>query len=319
MELTCASFFAGVGGIDKGFEMAGFKTIFANEFDKNAATTYTANFPDVDLKVCDIKELDENKDIPNFDVLLAGFPCQAFSIAGYRQGFDDEKGRGNLFFELIRIIKKKKPKVIFLENVKNLLTHDNGNTFSVIYNALNELGYHVKKTVLNSCDYGNIPQTRERIYIVCFKDERQLQKFDFPKKINLEKKLSDVIDFKGKKDKNYYYTERCNFYNELSKCVTSSETCYQWRRVYVRENKSNLCPTLTANMGTGGHNVPIIKTYDNRIRKLTPRECFNLQGFPEDFILPDSLCNGALYKQAGNSVVVTVIYRIAEEIKKALK
>lgn len=317
MNLRCASFFAGVGGIDKGFELAGFETIYANEFDKNASITFKTNFPNVHLDVCDIRDLDIFKDIPDFDVLLAGFPCQAFSIAGYRQGFDDEKGRGNLFFDLLKIIKKKKPKIIFLENVKNLVAHDNGNTFTVISNSLEELGYHIKPMVLNACNYGNIPQSRERIYIVCFKNKTHYRNFEFPKPIKLEKSLHDVIDFNNEKEQKFYYTESCPFYGKLVEEVTKSNTCYQWRRVYVRENKSNLCPTLTANMGTGGHNVPIIKTFSGQIRKLTPRECFNLQGFPNDFILPNTLSNGALYKQAGNSVTVTVIQRIADEIKKA--
>lgn len=319
MNLKCASFFAGVGGIDKGFEMAGFETIYANEFDKNAATTFKANFPNVKIDVCDIRDLNESKDIPNFDIMLAGFPCQAFSVAGYRQGFDDEKGRGNLFFDLLRIIKKKKPKVIFLENVKNLVSHDDGNTFTVINNSLESLGYHVKPMVLNACNYGNIPQTRERIYIVCFKNKTHYKNFEFPKPIKLEKSLKDVIDFDNPQEQRFYYTESCSFYEQLRDNITRSDTCYQWRRVYVRENKSNLCPTLTANMGTGGHNVPLIRTHDGKIRKLTPRECFNLQGFPDDFILPETLCNGALYKQAGNSVVVTVIQRIADEIRQAIK
>lgn len=319
MNLKCASFFAGVGGIDKGFEKAGFETVYANEFDKNASITYKANYPNVHLDVCDIRDLDEKKDIPTFDIMLAGFPCQAFSVAGYRQGFDDEKGRGNLFFELVRIIKAKKPKILFLENVKNLVSHDDGKTFTIISNTLEDLGYHVKPMVLNASSYGNIPQTRERIYIVCFKNLTQYRKFDFPKPIKLEKTLKNVIDFDTEQDKRYYYTESCTFYNQLRDSMKSSETCYQWRRVYVRENKSNLCPTLTANMGTGGHNVPLILTHDNKIRKLTPRECFNLQGFPDDFILPETLCNGALYKQAGNSVVVSVIERIAKEIKKAIE
>ncbi len=319
MSLKCASFFAGVGGIDKGFENAGFETIYANEFDKNAAITYKANYPNVQLDVSDICSLDEKKDIPDFDIMLAGFPCQAFSIAGYRQGFDDEKGRGNLFFELHRIIKKKKPKIIFLENVKNLVAHDNGNTFSVINNSLEQLGYYVKPMVLNACNYGNIPQTRERIYIVCFKNKTSYRNFEFPKPIKLEKSLKDVIEFDKPQDNRFYYTNKCGFYDKLEEGIKSSDTCYQWRRVYVRENKSNLCPTLTANMGTGGHNVPLIKTYDGRIRKLTPRECFNLQGFPDDFVLPNTLCNSALYKQAGNSVVVTVIERIANELKKAIE
>lgn len=319
MNLKCASFFAGVGGIDKGFELAGFETVYANEFDKNATITYKANFPNVNLDQRDIHDLDESKDIPNFDILLAGFPCQAFSVAGYRQGFEDEKGRGNLFFDLLRIIKKKKPKIIFLENVKNLVAHDNGNTFNIINSSLETLGYHVKPMVLNASNYGNTPQTRERIYIVCFKNKSHYKNFEFPKPIKLEKSLQAVIDFDNDQDKKFYYTESCSFYEQLKENITRSDTCYQWRRVYVRENKSNLCPTLTANMGTGGHNVPLIKTHTGKIRKLTPRECFNLQGFPDNFELPQTLCNGALYKQAGNSVVVTVIQRIAEEIKQAIK
>lgn len=316
--MKCASFFAGVGGIDKGFETAGFKTIYANEMDQHASVTFSQNFKNVDIDICDIRKLDENKDIPNFDVLLGGFPCQAFSVAGYRQGFDDEKGRGNLFFELLRIIKVKKPKVIFLENVKNLVGHDDGNTFEVINKSLENEGYYVKPMVLNSSQYGNVPQTRERIYIVCFKNKRHYQKFDFPKPIKLEKTLKDVIDFDNKQEDKFYYKNNCHFYDQLVKDVTKSDTCYQWRRTYVRENKSNLCPTLTANMGTGGHNVPIIKMHNNDIRKLTTRECFNLQGFPSDFILPKELCNTALYKQAGNSVAVTVIERIAKNVMEAI-
>ena len=319
MKLKCASFFAGVGGIDKGFELAGFETIFANEFDLNASITYKANFPDVQFSISDIRDLDEKKDIPNFDIMLAGFPCQAFSVAGYRQGFNDEKGRGNLFFELARIIEEKKPQVVFLENVKNLVSHDNGNTFAVISDTLEKLGYYIKPFVLNACNYGNIPQTRERIYIVCFRNKEHYKNFEHLKPIKLEKTLADLIDFENKQDDRYYYTEKCDFYDKLVAGITKSDTCYQWRRVYVRENKSKMCPTLTANMGTGGHNVPLIRMYNGEIRKLTPRECFNLQGFPNDFILPDNLCNGALYKQAGNSVVVSVIQRIAEEIKNAIK
>lgn len=319
MALTCASFFAGVGGIDKGFELAGFKTIYANEFDLNASETYKANFPEVQFSLSDIRDLDEKIDIPNFDILLAGFPCQAFSVAGYRQGFNDEKGRGNLFFELARIIKEKKPNIIFLENVKNLVSHDDGNTFAIISDTLEKLGYFVKSQVLNACNYGNIPQTRERIYIVCFRDKEQYKNFEFPKPIKLDTKLYDVIDFKNKQENRYYYTSKCKFYDKLVESITKTDTCYQWRRVYVRENKSKLCPTLTANMGMGGHNVPIIKMYNGDIRKLTPRECFNLQGFPNDFKLPQKLCLGALYKQVGNSVVVTVIKRIADEIMNVIK
>ncbi|MBE6133328.1 MAG: DNA cytosine methyltransferase [Erysipelotrichaceae bacterium] len=315
-KLTCASFFAGVGGIDQGFENTGFfETIYANEIDENACKTFETNFS---LKVdCRDVNIVQANEIPKFDVMLAGFPCQAFSIAGYRQGFNDEKGRGTLFFELVRMIREKHPKVIFLENVKNLVSHDNGNTFRVILEYLTECGYFVKYQVLNAKDYGNIPQNRERIYIVAFKNKKAYQKFEFPSPIELTTKLSDVIDFNKKVDDKFYYTkDNCFFYNELEKTITSSNTVYQWRRVYVRENKSDVCPTLTANMGTGGHNVPLILT-KHGIRKLTPHECFNLQGFPKTYKLPD-LASTHLYKQAGNSVVVSVIQRIAENIYKAL-
>ena len=315
-KLTCASFFAGVGGIDQGFENTGFfETIYANEIDKNACKTFEMNFSlKVDCRDINIVQANE---IPKFDVMLAGFPCQAFSIAGYRQGFNDEKGRGTLFFELVRMIREKRPKVIFLENVKNLVSHDNGNTFRVILEYLTQCGYFVKYQVLNAKDYGNIPQNRERIYIVAFKNKKAYQKFEFPSPIELTTKLSNVIDFSKKVDDRFYYTkENCFFYHELEETISSSNTVYQWRRVYVRENKSDVCPTLTANMGTGGHNVPLILT-KHGIRKLTPHECFNLQGFPKTYKLP-ALASTHLYKQAGNSVVVSVIQRIAENIYKAL-
>ncbi len=311
-NLTCASFFAGVGGIDLAFEQHGFKTIYANEFDKLACKTYQENFNlSVDCRDINIVKVDE---IPNFNIMLAGFPCQAFSVAGYRQGFNDEKGRGDLFFELERIFKAKEPEIIFLENVKNLVGHDNGNTFRTILKSLESHGYYVKHSVLNAMDYCNIPQNRERIYILAFKDKYLYQNFDFPKPIERTLQLSDCIDYHNKVDDKYYYTSNCTFYNTLVESMKSKETLYQWRRKYVRENKSNVCPTLTANMGTGGHNVPLILT-DKGIRKLTPKECFNLQGFPHDFILPHDTANTHLYKQAGNSVVVPLISRIAENLK----
>lgn len=166
-----------------------------------------------------------------------------------------------MFFELVRIIHEKQPDILFLENVKNLVAHDNGNTFLVITNKLKKLGYHVKSRVLNSAFYGNVPQSRERIYIVCFRNKDYYHNFDFPTPLKATKTLHDVIDFETEQEKKYYYTETCSFYQKLKEGITKSGTCYQWRRVYIRENKSNLCPTLTANMGTGGHNVPLIKTF----------------------------------------------------------
>lgn len=311
-----ASLFAGVGGIDLGFEQTKhFKTVWANEFDKNAAMTYRENFKN-EIIVDDIRNI-KAEDIPDFDVLLSGFPCTSFSVAGYRKGFEDENS-GDLFFETLRIIVSKKPKIVFLENVKNLVGHDNGNTFKVIREALEKNGYHIKFQVLNAKDFGNIPQNRERIYIVGFKDINTYKNFEFPMPTSLETSIKDMINLEDKVDTKFYYTsESVSFYDLLEETMTSSETLYQWRRKYVRENKSNVCPTLTANMGTGGHNVPLIKTQYG-IRKLTPRECFNFQGYPRTFSLPN-VANTHLYKQAGNSVVVPVINRIAMNIYQALE
>lgn len=319
MKLKCASFFAGVGGIDMGFEQTNFfKTVYANEFDEYPVKTYEQNF-NVKADCRDINLVKANE-IPDFDVMLAGFPCQAFSVAGLRKGFDDEKGRGTLFFELIRIIKEKKPSIVFLENVKNLVGHDNGNTFAVILEELEKQGYKVKYAVLNAMEYGNIPQNRERIYIVGFQDEEVYQRFVFPMPAKLTTKLSDIIDFETKMDEKYYYREgkyKGDMYEQLVAAMDDDSAVYQWRRKYVRKNKSGVVPTLTANQGEGGHNVCLIKT-KHGIRKMTPHECFNTQGFPKDFKLP-VMSDARLYKQAGNSVCVSVIHRIAKEIVKAYK
>lgn len=317
--MKCASFFAGVGGIDLGFDHAGFKTIYANEIDKFAVETMRENY-DFFIDHRDINDV-KASEIPDFDIMLAGFPCQAFSVAGYRQGFDDEKGRGNLFFELERIFLEKKPSIILLENVKNLVSHDKGNTFKTILESLKKHGYHCKYKVLNACEYANIPQNRERIYVVCFKDIKVFENFEFPLAIPLETSINDLLEDENSIDKRYYYTEKTPFFNSLVEDIKDAKTLYQWRRQYVRANKSNMCPTLTANMGTGGHNVPLINVQgrSDTIRKLTPRECFNFQGFPENFVLPKKTSNANLYKQAGNSVVVPIIKRIALEIKKALE
>lgn len=319
-QLKCASFFAGVGGIDSGFEQTGFfKTIYANEIDEYPSKTFEKNF-DINVDIRDIKSV-KNDEIPNFDVMLAGFPCQAFSVAGYRKGFNDEKGRGILFFELARIIEEKQPKIIFLENVKNLVGHDDGKTFSVILDTLQKLNYSVKFKVLNAMQYGNIPQNRERIYIVGFKDKNVYKNFDFPNPVPLTTKLDDIIDFHSKLDDKYYYVKgkyKGDIYEQLLQNIDDDRAVYQWRRKYVRKNKSGVVPTLTANQGEGGHNVCIIKT-DSGIRKMTPHECFNAQGFPNDYQLPKDMSDARLYKQAGNSVCVSVIKRIAEKIEIAYK
>lgn len=311
------AFFAGVGGIELGFTQTNeVEVIYANEFDKFACKTYAENNPDVRLDNRDIHNI-KTREVPDADIIMGGFPCQAFSIAGYQKGFSDT--RGTLFFELLRIINAKKPRVIFMENVKNLIAHDNGNTFKVIKEALIQSGYYIKYQVLNSKEYGNTPQNRERIYIIGFKNKQDYDNFEFPGKLKLTKTLRDIIDFREQKDEKYYYRKgRQKCFDELKKAVIRQDTVYQWRRKYVRENKSKILPTLTANMGTGGNNVPIILTDSGEIRKLTPREVFKGQGYPNSFKLPEDLSDSQLYKQAGNSVVVPVIHRIAEHIIKAL-
>ena len=311
--MRAGAFFDGVGGIELGFEQTGkLRIVYANEFDKNARTTYALNNPGIPLDGRDIHDV-KTDEIPDCDVLMGGFPCQAFSVAGYRKGFADD--RGDLFFEMLRMVNAKQPRVVFVENVKNLVNHDKGNTFKVIKEALTENNYYIKWKVLNGKDYGNVPQNRERIYVTALKYKSDCDKFVFPEPVKLTKTLHDVIDFHNKKDEKYYYRKgKQPFYDKLVPEITSQDTLYQWRRQYVRANKSNVSPTLTANMGTGGHNVPLLLTDSGEIRKLTPKETFNVQGYPQDFKLPDDTANGQLYKQAGNSVVVPVIHRIAENV-----
>jgi DNA (cytosine-5)-methyltransferase 1 len=305
--------FAGIGGIRMGFENAGFKTVFANDFDAPCKQTYDFNFKDSKLVVEDIRKIGID-DLPEFDFILGGFPCQAFSIAGYRKGFDDPKNRGNLFFDIAKIINAKNPEGFMLENVKNLKSHDEGNTFRIIEETLRDLGYHVKAKVLNTMEYGNVPQNRERIYIVGFNNKEYSDKFKFPEPVKLTVKITDLLE-KNVPEK-YYYNGKPLF-EKLKKDVKEEGKVYQWRRQYVRENKSGVCPTLTANMGMGGHNVPIIKDKKG-IRKLTPLECARIQGFPKEFKLPN-IADSALYKQLGNSVSVPVVEAVAKQMMKAME
>lgn len=311
--LKTIDLFAGIGGIRLGFQKAGFKNVYSNDFDEHCKITYDLNTDGPQLKAGDIAKIN-TKDIPDFDFLLAGFPCQAFSIAGYRYGFNDPKGRGNLFFEIARILKDKKPMGFLLENVKNLASHDNKRTLSVILQTLDDLGYHYKFDVLNTKDYGNIPQNRERIYIVGFKSKEMRDNFEFPDPTPLTVKVEDLLD--NQVNNKYYYNNK-PLYEKLKNDVVEHGKVYQWRRKYVRENKNGVCPTMTANMGMGGHNVPIIIDKVG-IRKLTPRECARIQGYPNEFILPEGLSDSALYKQIGNSVSIPVIERIAKNIMKVI-
>lgn len=310
--------FAGIGGIRIGFESAGFETIYANDFDKKANETYRTNFGEIDGSnlFSVIKEKGMKRIPKRFDILLGGFPCQPFSVAGHKKGFAD-KDRGNLLFAVIEILKARKPQAVFLENVKHLKYHDDEKTFKRIQEELRNAGYYMDAKVLNSMHYGNVPQTRERIYIVGFRTPRTLMKFQWPETIPLTKTMARVLE-KNVRDRYYYGSEDKFIYPKLKASVKHKDKFYQYRRIYVRENKNGVCPTLTASMGLGGHNVPIIRD-SKGIRKLTPRECARIQGFPESFILPVNQPDTQLYRQIGNSVTVPLISRIAENIRIALE
>ncbi|WP_107848582.1 DNA (cytosine-5-)-methyltransferase [Neisseria subflava] len=314
-KFTFIDLFAGIGGFHFALKELRGKCVFASEWDKNAQKTYEVNH---NLKpLGDITKQEIKDQIPEkFDILCAGFPCQAFSIAGHQKGFSDS--RGTLFFDIEQIVKKHRPKVVFLENVKNLVSHDKGNTFKVILDILeNKLNYQVFFKVMNTAEYANIPQNRERIFIVAFNKDHNFDtsKFDFPKKIKLTKSIHDILD--KEKQEDIYYYDKSKYISQLKEAIKSKDTIYQWRRVYVRENKNKLCPTLTANMGTGGHNVPLLLD-DYGIRKLTPKECFAFQGYDmRSFIMPN-IAKSKLYMQAGNSVTMPLVKRVAENFLRVL-
>lgn len=304
--------FAGTGAFTMAFEGTNdVEVVFANDMVQHSQKIYNENF----RHKLTLKNLNDIKveDIPSHDILTGGFPCQPFSIAGNQEGFKDT--RSNVFWKILDIIDYHNPKCVILENVKNLLSHDDKHTFETIHENLEKRGYNICYKILNTAKITGIPQHRERIYIVCLKSKDIMDRFslDFP---TIEKKR--ITEFLEENiPEKYYYKETSCTWKLLKSNVTQHETIYQYRRVYVRENKSGECPTLTANMGGGGHNVPII--LDNHgIRKLTPRECFNFQGFPSTYKLP-SLSDSSLYKLAGNAVSVPVIKLIADRIVPLLK
>lgn len=318
---------AGVGGFHLAFGQLGVKTAVACEIDDHAQATYKYNFPETPV-VPDIKEM-KGRDLRGADILCAGFPCQAFSIAGYQKGFSD--ARGTIFFDIARIASEAEPEVLFLENVKNLSLHDKGKTFKVIRRILtDDLGYHISYGILDARDYGMF-QMRERTVIVGFKNKKYWENF-----ILKGSKAPPPEDFKfileefNCVDKKYFIKLNSHMnehFLDKIKNKNNSNYLFQFRRHYWREYKGK-CPTLTANMGTGGHNVPFI--YDDRgpapegctsYRKLMPIETFRLQGFALDgfnFRLPPDLPDSALYKQAGNSVPLCMIHSVAKNIINVL-
>ena len=318
--------FAGIGGIRLGFDKAfkkDIETVFVSEWDKKAQETYRANFKDKFDIQGDITQIEEKK-IPQHDILLAGFPCQAFSLAGLKKGFED--ARGTLFFDVARIAEYHKPKVIFCENVKNLVNHDRGKTFKVIRRILENLGYKVYEKILNSKNFG-VPQNRERIYIVAFREDIDSSDFSFPEETADSKVIADIMEEKEVSPKYYlsdvyldslvrhkerHESKGNGFGYEIKKLDEIANTLVcggmgRERNLIIDRRLTNFTP------------VTHIKGKINKkyIRKMTPREWARLQGFPDDFkfVVADT----HLYKQFGNSVTVSLIEAIAKKIKKVLE
>lgn len=330
-KMKSIDLFAGIGGIRLGFEQA-FKdkieTVFVSEWDKHAAKTYQTNFLSPVTIHGDITKIDEN-DVPSFDICLAGFPCQAFSMAGNKKGFEDDyKGmsRGTLFFDVVRICALHQPKVVFCENVKGLTHHDRGRTFKIIVGALEQIGYNVKTKVLNSKDFG-VPQNRERIYIVGFRKDIDCTKFEFPKGDSNKVTIRDVLERDAVPSK-YYLSER--YLNTLIKHKERHQNAGNGFGYEVRDLDGIAGAIVCGGMGRERNllvdprqNNMVPTTYivgpinDKGIRKMTPREWARLQGFPDSFRL--ELADVHLYKQFGNSVTVPVIKAIARKIMEVLE
>lgn len=312
--MRVVSMFSGIGGICLGFKQAGFDIVWANDIDCDAIKTYEHNFGS-DYTVCqDIRKVTVES-IPNMDILTAGFPCQPFSIRGKQLGFKDP--RGNLFFEISSIVDKKRPRVIFLENVANLLDHDEGRTFLVIYNTLVQFGYCFKYRILDANGYGGIPQKRERIFIIAFLDDFDCNRFEFPKPIPTDSELNDYLHRSIKQEDKYYYTLNHYLFSDMERIVTDEKALYLITDRGVSKKAYYIASTLKANMGTFPDRVPNLR--DNYgIRKITELECLALQGFPKEYSFPPSISINAKYKQVGNTVCVPVIRRIAEKISEAL-
>jgi len=305
--------FAGTGAFTHAFEKTGLiECVFANDMQESSKTIYDANFSHP-LTLGDLNDIPV-ENIPPHDILTGGFPCQPFSIAGKREGFNDE--RSNVFWKILAIIDHHSPSFVILENVKNLTTHDNKKTFETIHRHLSDRNYHIKYKILDTSVITGIPQHRERIYIVCMKSKEVFDRFslDFApvEKAPIQTLYDKPADIPAK----YYYSDKSVTWNLIQANVVKKDTVYQYRRTIVRENKSGECPTLTANMGSGGHNVPLVLD-DVGIRKLTPRECFRFQGFPESYRFP-KLSDANLYKLAGNAVSLPVVELIANRIVNAM-
>ncbi|RAI79979.1 DNA (cytosine-5-)-methyltransferase [Macrococcoides caseolyticum subsp. hominis] len=305
--------FSGIGGFRIAMESLGGKCVLSSEIDKHAVETYFSNFNE--MPIGDITKVNV-AEIPDHDVLCAGFPCQPFSIGGLRKGFEDT--RGTLFFDVARIIKEKKPKVVFLENVAGIVSHDSGNTLRVIINSLEELEYKVHYKVMNASDYG-IPQNRNRWYCIAVRSDIDFE-YKFPEKVSLKYTLKDIIEYDISEKYNITDVAKSNIDKFIEEFKISNR--YNQDEVLianeVRKSRCNfrcdgISPCLTAKMGTGGNNVPIVTDQN---RKLTEKECLRIMGFPSWYNIAQNKMQS--YKQIGNSVVVPIIKMIGDNFIKIL-
>jgi DNA (cytosine-5)-methyltransferase 1 len=329
--LKAGALFAGIGGFCLGFEKQNIKTAWAVENELSAVTTYKNNVKDANvledasgpLSILNVG-VDKNQLCP-VDILHAGFPCQSFSMAGERKGFDDP--RGMLFYEIIRIINEfgdKKPSVIVLENSSNLKSGDGGRWFLELTKQIKKAGYWFRESnayELNAYDYTHVPQNRNRLFMIAFSaDEFKNGRLDLQLNTNESSKdLRQFIDFEGAIDDDTYYLDENNrYYQMISEKENDPYCIYQLRKYLVRVKEPGVCPTLTANMGLGGHNVPFI--FDKKgLRKLTEFECLKLQGFPDWYKFPEEVARAKRYQQVGNSVVPVLVEKIAKAIKQKIE
>jgi DNA (cytosine-5)-methyltransferase 1 len=286
-------------------ESAGFSTVFANDIDPRSKRTFEVNTPNIPFECKSLVDV-QPSDLPEFDCLTGGFPCQPFSVSGKRLGFQDT--RGTLFFKIAELLHHKRPRTFLLENVKQLYHHDEGRTFKTILRVLREdLGYDVHYQVLNTLDYG-LPQNRERVFIVGFDKPTD---FVFPEPVRLSISVRDLLETNV--DEKYYYREGHKHYKAIANGVKDPDKVYQWRWSYIRENKKNVAPTFLAS-----YMQPTLVKVSDGIRGLTPREGLRLQGFPDSFEFPEEFSDRDKMHQIGNSVSVPVINQIAQKIRGAL-
>jgi DNA (cytosine-5)-methyltransferase 1 len=322
VQSSVGCLFSAMGGFALAFQTCGARVAWANEKDGFASQTFRFNFPTVRHIQSPIEELSVKADaLEPVDVLTAGFPCQPFSVAGERLGFNDH--RGLVFFEIMRIVQEfgpNRPKILLLENVANFKSHDEGRTFRRVQSEIQKAGYWFGESnakVLNTSTHTNIPQNRSRVFMVALSsDEFVANTFHFPEPMSAEKRrpISEFLDLTKKQEPCYYIEESSQYHSLFKEAIGKhgKHKIYQLRRTYVRDNKSGLCFTLTASMGLGGHNEPVVKDRWG-IRKLTPAECARLQGYSDDlFAFPPDMPRREAYKQVGNTVTVPLVTRIAK-------